>query len=239
MRGGPTYEHERVSFNLAKLRKAGEQFEVVIDPDLAIAFREGDDVDLKELLKAEKIFSDAKKGLLASEEHMKTVFGSADTLVVAKKILSDGEIQLTAEHRQRIREEKKKRLLEQIRINAIDPRTNTPHPAKRIELAFDEAKVHIDETKSVEAQIKDVVKKLQPILPIRFESATMRIHLSAEYAQKLYGDVKNFGTIKKEDWMNDGSWVCYVELPAGLQNELIDMLNAKTHGGVEVERVER
>lgn len=239
MRGGPTYDHERVSFNLAKLKRAGENFEIVVDPDLAIAHKEGEAVDLKELLKAEKIFSDAKKGLLASEEHVKAAFGSDDPLVIAEKILADGEIQLTAEHRQRIRDDKKRRLLEQIRINAIDPKTNMPHPAKRIELAFDEAKIHVDETKTVEAQIKEVVQKLQPILPIRFDVATMRIHLSAEYAQKLYGDVKGFGTMKKEDWMNDGSWVCYVEIPAGLQNELIDMLNAKTHGGADVERVER
>lgn len=237
MRGGPTFDQERVSFNVAKLQKGGENFEVVIEPDEAIAYKEGTLTDIKEVLKAEKIFSDAKKGLLASEDLMQELFGSTEVLVVAKIILEKGEIQLTAEHRQRIREEKRNRLMEQIRRNAIDPKTGLPHPAKRIELAFDEAKIRVDETMTIEAQLKDIVQKLQPILPIRFENATFRIHLGPEWAQKLYGDVKNFGTIKKEDWLNDGSWACYLEIPAGMQNELFDMLNEKTHGGADIEKV--
>lgn len=236
MRGGPTYDHERVQFNLAKLRKGGEEFEIVVDPDLAVAYKEGEKVDLRELLKAEKVFGDAKKGLLASEEHMQTVFGTLEVLDIAKKILDDGEIQLTAEHRNRIREDKKRRLLERIRRNAIDPKTGLPHPAKRIELAFEEAKIRIEETKTIDAQIKDIVQKLQPILPIRFEKSVFRIHLNADYAQKLYGDIKNFGTIKREEWLNDGSWVCFLEIPAGMQDELIDMLNEKTHGGADIEK---
>ncbi len=239
MRIGQTFDQEKVSFNLAKLKKGGEMFEVVIDPDLAINYIEGKDVALKDVLKAEKVFSDAKKGLLASEEHMQSLFNTIDVLEIAKKILKEGEIQLTAEHRERIREEKKRRLMERIRINAVEPKTGLPHPAKRIELAFEEAKIKISETQSIDEQIKDIVKKLQVILPIRFEQAIMRIHLSAENAQKAYGDVKKFGTMQQEEWLNDGSWLCRVEIPAGLQNEFIDMLNEKTQGNAEIEKVKR
>lgn len=239
MRIGQTFDQEKVSFNLAKLKKGGEMFEVVIDPDLAIEYVEGEDVDVKDVLKAEKVFSDAKKGLLASEEHMESLFNTTDALEIAKVLLKEGEVQLTAEHRDRIREEKRRRMMEKIRVNAVDPKTGLPHPAKRIELAFEEAKIKIDETLSVDKQIKEIVKKLQVVLPIRFEQAIMRIHLKAEDAQKAYGDVKKFGAMQQEEWLNDGSWLCRVEIPAGLQNEFIDMLNEKTQGNAEIEKVKR
>lgn len=239
MRTGQTFDQEKVSFNLAKLKKGGEMFEVVIDPDLAIDYVEGEDVDVKEVLKAEKVFSDAKKGLLASEEHTQSLFNTTDALEIAKVLLKEGEVQLTAEHRDRIREDKRRRMMERIRVNAVDPKTGLPHPAKRIELAFEEAKIKVEETLSVDKQIKEIVKKLQVVLPIRFEQAIMRIHLKAEDAQKAYGDVKKFGTMLQEEWLNDGSWMCRVEIPAGLQNEFTDMLNEKTQGNAEIEKVKR
>ena len=242
MRAGPTFDHERVSFNLAKLRKGGEDFEIVIDPDAAITYKEAlhegeEPVSVSEVVKAEKVFADAKKGLLASEEHMSTVFGTTNPVAVAQIILREGEIQLTADHRARIREEKQQRLLEHIRRHAADPKTGLPHPMKRLELAFEEAKIKIDMNRRVNAQIKDVVAKLQPILPLRFEDVTYRVHLGPQEAQRLYGDVKGFGELRQEEWLNDGSWVCHVKIPAGLQHELVDMLNEKTHGQVDVEKV--
>lgn len=241
MRAGPTFDHERVSFNLAKLRKGGEDFEVVIDPDAAITYKEalieGEEQALDEVLKAQKIFADAKKGLLASEEHMNSVFGTNDVLTIAKIILQDGEIQLTAEHRARIREEKQKKLLEHIRRNAADPKTGLPHPTKRLELAFEEAKIKVDVHKSVQTQMNSVIEKLRPILPLRFEKVVFSVHLGAQEAQRVYGDLKNFGELKKEEWLNNGSFVAHVEIPAGLQHDFSDMLNEKTHGNVDIEKV--
>lgn len=237
MRGGPTFDAEKVSFNLAKMKKAGEEFEIVIDPNLAVSFKETGEGDIKEILKAEKVFCDAKKGLLASEEKMKEVFGTTDAIEIATKLLSEGEIQLTSEYRQKIRDDKRKQLIQKIHRNAIEPKTGMPHPVQRIELAFEEAKIKINELLSVDAQMQEIIKKLQPILPIRFEKITFKIHLNADYAHKLYGDIKQFGTVKKEDWLNDGGWLGYVEIPAGLQNELVDMINNKTHGGAEIEKV--
>ena len=69
-----THDHEKVQFNLARLKKEGEIFEIVVEPSLAIQFKERNDGDISEILKSEKIFSDAKKGLLASEHKLKEIF---------------------------------------------------------------------------------------------------------------------------------------------------------------------
>ena len=105
---------------------------------------------------------------------------------------------------------------------------------KAIENAFEEAKVRLDEYKRPEDQVHDVLKQLQSILPIRFEIKDLEIHIPTQYAPKMYGTVANYGVIKKDEWQNDGSWLCVLEIPAGLQNDLIDDLNSKTHGNVQI-----
>jgi ribosome maturation protein SDO1 len=227
-----TYDHERISFNVARMKKAGEIFEIVIDPDLASAYREGKGSDVREVLHAEFIFNDAKKGIKASEESLETAFHTKDPLQVAAILLKEGELQLTAEYRDKKREEKKRKIIEIIHINAIDPKSGLPHPVTRIENAFEEAKVHVDENKRAEDQVKTIIDQLRPILPIKFDVRLIDVHIPANYAVKLYGIVKNYGKIKREEWQNDGAWRILIEIPAGLQTEFFEDLNNRTHGSV-------
>ncbi len=237
MRGGPTFDPERVSFNLARLQKGGETFELVVDPDAAVAMREGGSDAVSDVVKAEKVFSDAKKGLLASEEHMRAVFGTTEFSEVAKRILAEGEIQLTAEHREAVRERKRKKLIALIHRNAVDPRTGHPHPEKRIELAFEEAKVRVDEFKTADQQLEAVVKKLQPVLALKFEKARFRVTVGSQYAGKMFGEVSRLATILKDHWLNDGGWQAEVELPGGLRDEFVDQLRGLTQGSVQIEEL--
>lgn len=232
------YDPEKFSVNTAWMKKGGQHFEVVVDPDKALEFRRTKGAgDIKECLHAERIFTDAKRGLHAKDAQLHEIFGTEDPLVIARKLILEGELQLTAEHRTRIREAKRKNIINRICMYAIDPTTKLPHPERRIILAMDEAKVKIDDNKEVEEQIPAIVKQIQHILPIRLETVVLQIHLPAPYGQKLYGDVQRFGTIKKTDWLADGSLLAWLDLPAGMQQELIDMLGSKTHGAAEIKKV--
>ena len=134
-------------------------------------------------------------------------------------------------------ENKRKQIVASIVRNAINPQTGTPHPAQRIELAMEEAKVHIDPFKPVDIQVQGVLDKLRPIIPIRFEKLKIAVKLSAENYGRSYGDITGFGKILKDEWLTDGSWVGLVEIPAGLQSEFYDKLNKKTKGDVETKIV--
>jgi ribosome maturation protein SDO1 len=229
-----TFDDERFSVNTAWIRKGGIHFEIVVDPDAAIAFRQTRSGDIRDVVKSGHVYFDAKKGELASEHQMQAVFHSSEPYVVAERIIREGEIQLTQEYRDKLREQKRRRLLEIIHRNAIDPKTKLPHPLTRIELAFEEAKVRVDELRSAEDQVQEVLRKLQPVLPIKFEHALLHIHLPVEHAAKLMSSVQSFGSIKRQEWLSDGSWSADIEVPAGLALECIDMLNKKTHGAVQV-----
>ncbi len=231
------FDKEKVHFNIARLRKAGGNFEVVIDPDKIIDFKEGK-VDVKDVLKSEHIYSDAEKGMLASENKIKEVFGTDDVLKVAEVILKQGDIQFTAEYRKMLLDKKRKQIIEIISKNSINPQTKLPHPPARIENAMEEAKVKIDMFKRAEDQVKDIVRKISTIIPIRFENITLNIKLPVQFAAKCYSILKNYGTIKQESWENDGSLNATVEVPGGLKQELIDKINKITHGNNEINIVQ-
>jgi ribosome maturation protein SDO1 len=228
-----------VSFNLARLKKGGKIFEIAVNPDEAIRYKKGEEMNLNDVLRGKEIFSDAKKGVLAPESAMKTLFGSADPFKVADIIIKEGDIQLTTEYRDKLREQKKKRILALIQRNAMDPKTKLPHPLTRIENAFEQSRCHIDEFKSAEEQVDNVIKALRSILPIKIEQLLMKIDIPPQFAHQSYGILKGLGDIKQENWGSDGGLVVKLEIPAGLQEELMNRMNNLTHGGVDIQIIEK
>lgn len=218
---------------IARYEKHGERFEILIDPDAAQNIKEGKDIDIFQDLVVDKIFKDSNKGERASEEKIQEIFGTLDVEKIAMKIVLDGHIQLTTEQRRKIQEQKRKQIIATIARNAINPQTKTPHPPQRIEMALQEAKIHIDPFKSTDEQVQEIVEKLRPIIPIRMEKIVVAVKLLPQDVGKTYGDIKAFGKITKEEWQKDGVWIGLVEIPAGLQIEFYERLNEKTKGSVE------
>ncbi len=221
---------------IARLESHGTRFEVLVDSEIALKFREekGEmDLDLGDLMAAQFIFEDAGSTDKSSEEDLVKAFGSTDLEAAVRKILLKGDLQLTTDQRRRMVERKRRLLVNHIARNAINPQNGAPHPAARIEAALEEARMHIDPFKSVDAQVQDALKLLRPILPIRFENVSIAIKLPPTEAGKAYAIVKGWGDLKKEEWLPDGSWVGVVELPAGMQTEFYSEINNRTHGNAE------
>lgn len=237
IKGRQTMDHERVHFNLARLNKGGKRFEVAIEPDAAIAFKKGDAIEIHDVIRSEHIFADVKKGLRAEETAMQALFNTADVHAVAHKILTEGELQLTEDYRTKLRNEKHQKLVELICRNAIDPKTNLPHPPQRIENALQDAKIRLDEYKSAEEQLDKVVEKLKPLIPIRIEMKRIEITVPNPHAPKAHGVIAPFAKPQRESWNNDGSYTCTVEIPAGLELALYDKLNSFTRGAVRTKIV--
>ena len=218
---------------VARYESHGESFELLIDPAVVQKMKEGKEVDLLEHLVIDTIFKNAKKGTRASEDKVKEIFGTTDFNEVAKVIIVKGEVHLTTEQRKIMLENKKKRIVEYIARNAMNPQTGAPHPPARIETAMDEAKVHIDPFKTVEAQVPMVMDALRPLIPIKFDKVRIAVKVSGEDYGRCYEDFKHFGKITKEEWQKDGSWIGVVEMPAGLQTEFLEKISNKTHGEAE------
>ncbi len=219
---------------IARLEVGGQRFEVLVNPDLAFKAREGKNVNLDELLVGDYVYKDARKGLKASPEAMQKVFGTTDVKKIALEIVRRGEIQLTAEQRRQLIESKKKQIINFIAKNAIDPRTKAPIPPKRIEMAMEQARVGIDPFVSVEKQAVQVIKAISRIIPIKIAKAIIQAKIPPKYSGRAYSQVMKLGEVKKTEWRTDGTLIVELEIPAGMQTEVINKLNNITRGEIEV-----
>ncbi|MCX6680702.1 MAG: ribosome assembly factor SBDS [Methanothrix sp.] len=217
----------------ARLKTHGTTFEVLVDPDGALALKRGDRVNLEDILAVEDIFENASRGDRSPEEDLQKAFGTLEVLPIAEIIIKKGDISLTAEQRKQFIENKRRQVIEVIARNAINPQTKTPHPPGRIEQAMTEARVNIDPTKSIDELVKIAMKAIRPLIPIRFEEVEVAVKIPSAYAPKAYGEVAAYGKLSREAWQNDGSWIGVVQIPAGMQTEFYALINRLTRGEAE------
>jgi len=216
---------------VAKLRKDGKDFEILVDCDKALELRKGKNVSMDDILAVEYIYKDVKKGEKASEHDLHTLFKTTDVQEISKRIINEGIVQLTREHLAREQEEKKRQIITLIHRNAVDPKTGLPHPPQRIESAMEEARVHIDENKRAEDQVQHILDKLKPIIPIKFEKKKVEVIIPSKYSASCFPLLKSYNAF--EEWLRDGRLRGTVELPAGIVDEFFDRLNSLCHGEVE------
>jgi ribosome maturation protein SDO1 len=218
---------------VARWETQGSRFEVLVDPEAAQAVKDGKTVDLSDKLALPQVFKDSKKGDKVSEEHLSKTFHTTDLSVIAREIILKGEVQVTTEQRHKLQEAKRKLVIATIARNAMNPQTGAPHPPARIEAAMNEAKVHIDPFRPADQQVQEVLAKLRPLLPIRLDTVRVRIRVPAQHYPHVIGDLKGLGKLTDEQWMGDGAWSGILEIPAGVQTELYEKLNARTKGAAE------
>lgn len=211
----------------AKLTIKGKRFEILVDVDKAIQFKQGKPVSMANVVATEFVFTDLKKGLKASEADLVASFGSSDINVVAERIIKNGEINIPQEYRDKAQEDKLKQVVDFLTRNAQDPSTGRPHTPQRIQEAMKQAGVNVD-SRPVDEQISKIIERLRPVIPIRIETKKIEIRVPAIHTGKVYGLFTEYK--EKEEWLNNGDLLVVINLPAGMQMSFYDKLNAVTHG---------
>ena len=219
---------------IARLETGGHRFEILIDPNEAQAFKEGDDIDWEDSIAVDGIWADSAKGERSSEDIIDDIFDSSDLIEIYKRILIEGNIQLTSEQKKEMINKKKKQILSHIVANAMNPQTGGAHPPQRIENAIVEAKYNFDPIRSVEKQVEDIVRKIRPLIPISFEKVKAAVKIPAIFVGKCYGQMSGLGSIENEEYQNDGSWIGIVKMSAASYNELENLLGSITKGAAEI-----
>jgi ribosome maturation protein SDO1 len=226
---------------VARMKRGEHHFEVLVDPDgaekLLEKWRDADAKqptpdELRAILATDYVFTHWSDGKKASDEELTKAFATTDLQAITKRILLEGEVQLTAEQRKRMAEAKHKRIVDHILRNGWNPQTKTPHPRDRIERALEEGKFRTDPQKGIDEQVQAAMKALRPLIPIAFEQVKVAIRVPAEHTGHAYGPIRSLGEIKQEEWQKDGALVVVLQVPAGMQAEVYDRLNSLTHGQV-------
>ncbi|MEM2760046.1 MAG: ribosome assembly factor SBDS [Nitrososphaerales archaeon] len=217
-----------------RLTLQGEKFELLVKPDPALDFKMGKRTDVSNILASDEIYADANKGTRVSAEKLMKYFKTTDPGAVAKMILERGELNMTAEQRKRLVEDKRKQIVQIISRSYVDPKTHLPHPPTRIENAIEEARVVIDPFKKAEDQIKTIIDELRSILPLKSEQLKFSVLVPAQFAAQSYSILKSVGDLQGEEWQADGSLKAIIEIPAAMQSTLMDRLGSVTKGSAQV-----
>jgi ribosome maturation protein SDO1 len=205
---------------LARLEKGGKRYEALVDPDLVEQWKmDSSDIDLDDFMAMDEIFHDARAGERPTEDALLKTFETLDVASILRIILTKGSIQLTTAQRKARVENMRQQIIHHIHSQAIDPKSKSPHPRTRIELALDESKYSVDPFKRLEDQVKDAIAKLKPLIPLSFES----VRLAFRIPGSAYGSVSQILRThqRKEGWLENGDWACVVEIPAGMKGDLI------------------
>ena len=205
---------------LARLEKGGKRYEALVDPDLVEQWKEDStDINLDDFMAMDEIFHDARAGERPTEDALMKAFETLDVASILRIILTKGSIQLTTAQRKARVENMRQQIIHHIHSQAIDPKSKSPHPRTRIELALEESKYSVDPFKRLEDQVKDAIAKLKPLIPLSFES----VRLAFRIPGSAYGSVSQMLRThqQKEGWLENGDWACVVEIPAGMKGDLI------------------
>ena len=220
---------------VVKYSYAGEKFEILVKPDPAFDYKLGKITEISKILISDDIYTDSGKGTRASNELLIKVFKTEDTTKIAEIMMQKGELNLTIEQRKKMTTDKRKQIVTFIAKTYVDPKTHLPHPPLRIEQAMIDGRVSVDPFKNSDEQIKDIVEKLRPIIPLKTENITLEISVPAQFVAQSYTVLKSTGSLKKEDWQPNGSLKAILEIPAAARPNVIDRLSAITKGTANVE----
>ena len=208
---------------IARMEKGGKRYEILVNPELVDDFKiDHNSIAVDDFLAMDEVFHDAKGGERPTEEAIENTFGTQDIIEISKIILEKGSIQLTTNQRKEMVEVMRQKIIHHIHSQAVDPKTKSPHPITRIELALEESRYSVDPFKKLDLQIQEAIDKLRSLIPLSFET----IRLAFKIPGSGYGGgmrILRQYTVK-EGWLEDGSWACVVDIPAGMKGEIIGQI---------------
>lgn len=217
-----------------RYRHGKEVFEVLVDFDNLQKFlKDENSIDINDVIADRKIFKDQKKGEVASENHLKEVFGNIEEEDILKIILKKGECQIPTAYLTKLREEKKQQIINYIAENSFNPQSKTKYTTSMITSSFDKLKFNIDPFKNYLTQAEEVLKLLKKELPISMEKVVIILKVSSEFCGNFYGPFRKLGQIKKEYFDEEGNLHLHLEISESEIDKVTNFIKEKSNQTAE------
>ena len=148
------------------------RFEIACYKNTVVAWRDGFERDLDNVLQTTRVYTNVSKGVFAKEEDVLRAFGTKDESAVCEIILNQGELQVSDKERKVTLENIFRDAVTVLVEKCVNPETNRPYPPGVIERALREIHFSVDPMKGAKQQALAALPKLQTVFPI--ERAPMR-----------------------------------------------------------------
>lgn len=159
-------KHTNVAVVVYKAKVKGKQyhFEVACYRNKVTDLRSGTELSIDEVLQSDRIFHSVSTGDAANSSDIKAVFGSLDRKEVCKKIVLDGQLQVSLEERDKILAAAKSRVEDYVSKHVMDKKTGSAVSVKQIKKALEDLgfDMHLDNHQISESDALDAdhVKKI-------------------------------------------------------------------------------
>lgn len=134
------------------------------------------------------IFSNVSKGVLAKREDLLEVFGTDDEVVICKRILAEGELQVSDKERKVELDTLFRDVASVLSEKCINPETKRPYTISMIERALRDVHFSVDPKRPAKAQALD---HALPLLKQRFPIDRSHMRLQINLPQSSYGELKD------------------------------------------------
>ena len=171
----PTGIKKLTNIAVVRLKKAGVRFEIACYKNTVVAWRDGFEKDLDNVLQTTKVYNNVSKGVFAKEEDLLRAFGTKDEEKVSLLILDSGELQVSEKERKNVFDVIFRDAVTVLVEKCVNPSTNRPYPPGMIERALREIHFSVDPMRSAKQQALAAIPKLRAVFPIK--RAAMRFKL--------------------------------------------------------------
>ena len=213
---------------LVRYQHGKKKFEVLTKDGSVRKYRDGK-LGWDHVLEADVIFTNQKRGNVASASDLKQVFGSEELSKCLEIIVKEGDLQINAHERKEDMERHRRAVAGYLQKNYIDGSNNLPFPLPRLEPIMDESKVRLDVSSNVQSQAEEIVKRMLGVVLFKKNAVECVMQLKHEYIAKCQDIVHKMTDIRKERWTSEGcEWeLCLV--PSNV-DAFMSALNKSTEG---------
>lgn len=202
-------------FQLVRYKAGKSTYEAICKPGTVLKFRQGK-LGIDKVLESDDVWTNQQKGERPSDSDLEAAFGTSNPKECLLKIVSDGEVQLTAAERKEKVDKKRAEMINYLHKYYIDPRSNKPHPVVRLEEAFSQLKVRVDPDTPADRQVQDVVKKLPEILPVKKSEIELTLFVPHKHLGQVQGLMHDYAKVLSENWSGSGCSMQLTLTPGGM-----------------------
>ena len=180
----PTGIKKLTNIAVVRLKKAGVRFEIACYKNTVVAWRDGFEKDLDNVLQTTKVYNNVSKGVFAKEEDLLRAFGTKDEETVSRAILDTGELQVSEKERKNVFDVIFRDAVTVLVEKCVNPNTNRPYPPGMIERALREIHFSVDPMRSAKQQALAAIPKLSAVFPIKRAAMRFKLVVGSEWFEK-------------------------------------------------------
>ena len=181
---------------IVKYRKKNRKAEIACYKNKVVDWRNGNEDNIDNVIQINQIFSNAIQGTIAGEGLLKKLFGTADKTEIIKKILDEGNLQVSKKEREVLADSAFQEVVKILAKKLIHPKTRRLFSEEAIKNSLKNIRFKADFNMGSKKQAFKAMKKLEKLFNVIRTPFLVEIH--AEELSLLEDNSIDFEIISKK-----------------------------------------